>query len=158
MPRLYTVSFSQVAVSAPQDLAQIPGVSNKLVRILRFWLSPAVDTSLAAAQGLSLRCRILPATFTVGSGGSTGLTPSKKDQGDAASSISTAATNNTVKATTSGTAVILFSGGAHLYSGIDKRFDSPVPIVPTAGFVLELLSTPTGTVTLSGGVDLSEEG
>lgn len=160
MPRLYEVTFSQVLVSAPQDLVQIPGASNKMIRILRFWLGPLGDTALAAAQGLFLRCRVLPATFTVGSGGSTGITPSKKDQGDAACSVVTAATNNTVKATTGGggVAVIIFAGTAHAYSGIDKRFDSPIPIIPTAGFVFELLSTVSGTCTFSGGVDLSEEG
>lgn len=159
MARGYTVTFSGVAVSAPQDLVFVPGASNKLVRILRFWLSPEVDTSLATAQGFSLRCRVLPATVTPGTGGTTGITPSKSpSQGDAASSISTAGTNNTSKATTSGTAVVVWSGGAHLFQGIDKRFDRPQEIIPTAAFVFEMLSTPTGTVTLSGGVDLEEMG
>lgn len=158
MPRLYTVSFSAVAISAPQDLVFIPGVTGKLVRILRVWLSPLVDSSLAAAQGLKLRCRILPATVTVGSGGTTGITPSKKDQGDAACSITTAATNNTTPATTNGTAVVEYAGGCHAYAGADKRFDSPIPIASTSAFVWELLSTPLGTCTFSGGVDIEEHG
>src|SRR4051794_5105874 len=104
MPRIYTVSFENVSVSAAQDLLQIKGASNKVLRILRRWVS-ATDTTIPTAQMLRLRERFLPATVTDGSGGST-PTPAKRDQGDAAATF-TALANNTTPATTNGTAVVL---------------------------------------------------
>ncbi len=157
--RTYVVTFEKVPVSAPQDFVAIPGATNKIVRILRFWIDPAIGTSLPGAQTLAIRCRILPATYTPGTGGTTGITPSKAtSQGDAVSSITTAGTNNTSKATTNGTAVTRFEGSFHIFAGRDKRFDEPVEIIPTAGFVFELLDTPSTALTLSGGVEFQEIG
>ena len=157
MPRVYRVMFTGVTVSAAQDLVQITGATGKMMRILRAWVG-CPDTTLATGQDLSLRCRFLPATVTVGSGGTTGITPSKNDPGDAACSSTTCATNNTTKATTSGTAVVLDADACHLFQGYNKRFESPPTIGPSEGFVFELLSTVSGTVTLSGGVELEEIG
>ena len=158
MPRAYQVTFSGVTVSAAQDLVQITGPSaGKIFRILRLWLGCG-DTSLATGQGLKLRARYLPATVTVGSGGTTGITPSKKDAGDAACSSTTCATNNTTQATTSGTAVALYANGVHLYQGENFRFDNPPIVNPSTAFVFELLGAPSGTVTLSGGVEFEEIG
>jgi hypothetical protein len=155
MPRRYTVSFEGVAVSAAQDLVQINGASGKMLRVLRWWLA-ATDTTLPTAQMLQTRCRFLPATVTNGSGGST-PTVQKRDPGDAAASL-TALANSTTKATTSGTAVILEEDGCHIYSGLDKAALSPPYIGPSEAFVFELLSTVSGTVHLSGGVEVEETG
>lgn len=157
MPRQYHVTFSNVTVSAAQDLVQIIGAAGKLMRIKRIWLGCGT-ASLAAAQGLRLRARFMPVTVTVGSGGTTGITPSKKDQGDAACSSATCAINNTTPATTNGTAVVLYENGVHLYKGEDKIFDDPPTVGPSQAFVFELLAAPSGTVTLSGGVDFEEIG
>lgn len=157
MPRAYQVTFSGVTVSAAQDLVQIMGATARMIRIKRMWVACG-DTSLATGQGLKLRARFLPATVTVGSGGTTGITASKKDSGDAAGTMTTNATNNTTQATTSGTAVIVYAGAAHLYQGENWRFDDPVDVGPSTAFVWELLSTVSGTVTLSGGVEFTEEG
>ncbi len=161
MPRLYTLKFEAVALGAPADLGVVPGITGKSVRILRIHLSPALDTSLPGAQGYKLRCRILPATVTIGSagsGGATGITPSKKDLGDAACSITNAATYLTTPSSTNGTAVVVFDGGCHIYQGIDKRFDSPIPVFSTSAFTFELLSSPSGTCTHSMTIDLEEAG
>ncbi len=157
MGRIYHVSFSAVTVSAAQDLVQITGATGKMMKILRQWVFVS-DTSLASGQGLTLRSRFLPATVTVGSGGTTGITPSKNDPGDAACSSSTCATNNTTQATTNGTAVVLGTWGCHLYQGHDVRFDNPAPIGPSEAFVFELLNAASGTVKLSGGVEFEETG
>lgn len=157
MPRKYQVTFSGVSVSAAQDLVQITGASGRLFRILRQWVG-VTDTSLATGQALKLRARFLPATVTVGSGGTTGITPSKIDPGDAACSSSTCATNNTTQATTNGTAVVLYANGVHLYQGENWTYTQPPIIGPSEAFVFELLSTVSGTVTLSGGVDFEELG
>jgi hypothetical protein len=157
MSRRYKVLFAAVSVSAAQDLVQIIGATGKIIRIIRQWVDCS-NTSLATGQNLSLRSRFLPATVTVGSGGTTGITPSKYDPGDAACSSTTCATNNTTQATTSGTAVSLYQGGCHLYQGHNWAYDTPPPIGPSEGFVFELLGAPSGTVNLSGGVEIEETG
>lgn len=157
MPRIYRQTFSGVTVSAAQDLVFIPGAAGKMLEILRVWVS-CPDTTLAAAQDISLRARFLPAPVTPGTGGTTGATPTKNDPGDATCSITTAGANNTGKATTSGTAVVILSDGCHLYQGFNHRFENPPPIGPSEAFVFELLSTVSGVVTLSGGVEFSEIG
>lgn len=157
MARAYQVLFENVTVSAAQDLVQITGATGKRMTIKRAWVGCGV-TSLPTAQGIRLRARFLPATVTIGSGGTTSVTPSKVDPGDATCSSTTCAINNTTQATTNGTAVVLYSNGVHLYAG---DIWSPVPgcepvIGPSEAFVWELLSTVTGTVTLSGGVLFEE--
>ena len=147
-----------MTVAAAQDLILITGpAAGKVIRVLRMWVGCG-DTSLATGQGLKLRARFLPATVTVGSGGTTGVTPSKKDQTDTACSTTTCGLNNTTQSTTNGTAVVLYAGGCHLYQGENFRFDNPPIVNPSTAFVFELLSTVSGTVTLSGGVDLEEIG
>ena len=157
MPRIYQVTFVGVAISAAQDLVQITGATGKMIRILRQWLG-LTNTSLPAAQSLSLRGRFLPATVTVGSGGTTGITPSKRDQGDVACSTTTCATNNTTQATTSGTAVVVYANGIHAYQGEAWVFQNPPLVGPSQAYVFELLSTVSGTCTFSGGVEIEEMG
>lgn len=155
MSRIYSVTFENVSVSAAQDLVQIKGASNKVLRILRRWVN-ATDTSIPTGQMLRLRERVLPATVTDGSGGST-PTPVKHDQGDAAASF-TALANSTTQATTNGTAVVIYATGCHVYNGFDDVHDEPPTVIPTASYVFELLGAPSGTVHLSGGVEVEEIG
>ncbi len=157
MPRIYRVTFEGVAVSAAQDLVQITGATGKIYRVLRRWVG-ATDTTIPTSQMLQLRERFLPATVTVGAGGTTGITPSKNDPGDAACSSATCATNNTTKATTSGTAITLNEIGVHIFNGYDEICLNPAPISPGEAYVFELLSTVSGTVHLSGGVEIEETG
>lgn len=155
MPRIYKVMFEGVSVAAAQDLLQIEGAAGKMLRILRRWVKNT-DTTLATAQMLELRERFLPATVSNGSGGST-PTIAKNDPGDAAASF-TALANNTTKATSSGTAVVLWEGAEHIYNGFDDVHMNPPPIGPSESYVFELLSTVSGTVHLSGGVEVEETG
>lgn len=160
--RIYRVTFENVAVTAAQDMVFIPGASNKMYLILRRWVGNT-DVTQATAQQIYVRERYLPATVTTGSGGTTGITPSKLSPGDATCSITTAATNNTTKATTSGTAVILNEMGVYLYQGYDEPWlELPVgkqpEIPPSTAYVWELLSTASGTIHLSGGVEIAELG
>lgn len=155
MPRTYSISFEQVAVSAAQDLVQVNGASGKIARILAVSVGSS-DTTAPTNQQLALRCRFLPATVTNGSGGST-PTPQPLDPGDAAASISALA-NSTTKATTSGTAKTLKEAGANIFAGFDYQFPRPPVIGPSESFVFELLSTVSGTVHLSGEVLVEETG
>lgn len=155
MPRPYEVTFENVLVSAAQDLVTILGATGKICRILRAWVT-SVDTTLVTSQQIQLRGRFLPATLTAGSGGTT-PTPRPTDPGDAAASF-TAHVNDTTKTTTSGTATTLEENGCHLYQGFDKTFARPPIVGPSEAFVFELLSTVSGTVHMSGGVEVEEMG
>lgn len=157
MPRTYRVTFEGVSVSAAQDLIQVVGAAGKIVRVTRYWVGNT-NSTLSTAQMLELRCRFLPATVSNGSGGTTPAFQ-KLDPGDAAPSV-TALANNTSKATTNGTAVVLDEQGVHIYAGCDISFQpGRAPIVgPSESFVFELLSTVVGTVNLSGGVEVEETG
>jgi hypothetical protein len=163
VPRIYTVSFEGVAVSAAEDLIQITGAAGKIMFILEVNLQ-VTDVTLATGQGIETRARFLPATFSVGSGGTTGITPTKYDPGDAACSSSTCATNNTSKATTSGTALTNHESGGHLYNGEFKQWATMqnvaagIPVGPSEGWVYELLSVTSGTVHLSGYCRIAEVG
>jgi hypothetical protein len=157
MGRIYRVTFDNVSVSAAQDLVFIPGATGKMIRILHRWVG-STDGNIPTAQMLQLRERFLPATVSLGSGGTTGITPSKTDPGDSACSVTTAATNNTSKATTNGTAVQLFATGVHIFNGYDDDIDAPYPIGPSEAYVFELESAVSGTVHLSGGVEFEEIG
>ncbi len=153
MPRVYSVSFDNVSVSAAQDLVQVKGAAGKAVRILREWVT-ATDTSAPTSQMIRGRSRFLPATVTDGSGGST-PTPRPLDPGDAAASC-TALANNTTQASSNGTATVLNVWGAHIFSGYDYAYPRPPVIGPSESFTFELESTVSGTVHLSGGVLVEE--
>jgi hypothetical protein len=155
MSRLYRVTFEQVLISAAQDLFQINGASGKMLRILHRNIG-ATDTTLVTAQSLALRERLLPSSVSNGSGGTT-PTIYKTDSGDAAASF-TALVNNASKATTTGTAAVLFETGCHIYNGYDDEFDVPPVIGPNQAYVFELLSTVSGTAHFSGSVLVEEIG
>jgi hypothetical protein len=156
MPRIYSVTFEQVAVSAAQDLVQITGASGKMCLIKSVEVYPT-DTTLVTAQDWALRSRFLPATVTNGNG--TSATPQKNDPGDAAASF-TAIVNSTTKATTSGTAVTQREWGGHIFAGFAYTWPtgSEPTVGPSEAFVFELLSTVSGTVHLSGTVLVAEIG
>lgn len=155
MPRRYRVPMPPVAVSAAQDMWQIKGATGKMVRVLRVKIGET-DTTPATGQMLSVRARFLPATVTDGTGG-TSATIAKTDPGDAAASF-TALLNNTGKATTNGTAVIDIEDGFYNLGGWDHFWLTPPVIGPSESFVIEMLSTPSGTVTLAGYVEVEEIG
>ena len=156
MPRKYVVTFEKVSVSAVQDLIAIYGASGKMTRILEVALSDVDGTAPTNTQ-LALRCRYLPATVSAGSGGTTGITPSKTDPGDAAASI-TAGTNNTTKATTGGTAVVLREDGCNVFQGYTYAFPAPPVIGPSEAFVFEIITAPGSALTMSGTVTVEEMG
>lgn len=155
MGRRYNVISENVAVAAIQDLAQILGATGKIVMIRRVkWAN--TDNALPTAQMLRTTCTYLPATVTNGSGGTT-PTPAPIDQGDAAASF-TAKTNNTVQATTSGTAVQKWASGDHIQAGLEKTFDPPIPVGPSESFVFSLITAPSSSVHLTTVVECEEIG
>lgn len=95
--RLYTVAFSNVTISAVQDLFGIYSQS-KVVALQKLSFGQITGTTAFNAR---LRIRYVPATVTSGSGGGAG-TINKTANGDA-SATATARINDTTQATSSGT-------------------------------------------------------
>lgn len=158
MSRTYEVTFENVAVSAAQDLVGVTIAAGPRTCKIKRMRVGAADTAIPTAQMLQVRARFLPATFTAGTGGAA-ATPRPVDAGDAAATF-TARTNDTSKATTSGTAATLEETGCHIYAGYDFSYpQGREPVIGGGeGFVFELLSTVSGTVHLSGGVTVEETG
>jgi hypothetical protein len=155
MSRINRINFEQVAVTAAQDLFGVRPAAGKMIRILHRWIG-ATDTTLVTAQSIAIRERYLPVTVTAGTGGTT-PTIVAIDPGDNVSNATVWA-NATGKATTSGTAVILWENGCHIWTGYDDDLDAPYVIGPLEAYVFELLSTVSGTVHLSGGMTFEEIG
>ena len=156
MARQYAVTFEKISVSGTQDLFQIIGASGKMLRIKSVSLSDVDATAPSTNMQLALRCRYLPATVTNGSGGGTPAI-GKMDPGDAAASF-TALSNNTTKATTSGTVAILLEDGCNIYAGYSYPFPAPPVVGPSESFVFELITAPPSGVTLNGTVLVEEIG
>ncbi len=157
MPRVYTVSFKFVTISAAQDLVAVKGSTGKTCRLRRVWLQMN-DTTLQTAQGLRLNVKYSSATLTLGSGGSV-PTARPVDAGDTAASFSNHV-NDTTPSTTSGAFTDIMPTGGHNYGGFDYTWPKGEEVVfgLNEGVVFELLSTVTGTCNFSGGATIEESG
>lgn len=156
MPRRYRVLAENQAIAAASDMLEIKGAAGKIVRVFEIgWAN--TDNTLATAQQIQTRARFLPATVTDGNGGSaTAVKPT--DPGDSAASL-TALMNSSSKATTSGTAVTLYEGGAYVYAGERYTFPSPPIVGPSEAFVWELTSAAIqGTVHFNVWAEVEELG
>ncbi len=107
MGRIYSVSYNGTITAAggDTDLLSIQPASNKPVKLRGFRLSQITEVGDAQEEGVRVTVKRLPATFTVGSGGSA-VTPAPMDSADSAAGCTTRC-NDTTVSTTSGTAVIL---------------------------------------------------
>src|ERR1700733_1041045 len=100
--RMYSINFTDVSVSAAQDLINITATAGMAFKIHRI---EGGQRSLTAWESKPVKLVRLPATVTAGSGGSA-VTPQKMNNGDAAATV-TARANDTTPATTSGAATVL---------------------------------------------------
>lgn len=109
MGRIYAVTYNGTITNAggDTDLLSIQPADDKPVRLRGFRLSQTSEVSDAQEEGLRITVKRLPATFTVGSGGSsiTAVTPPADDLEPVWSF--TARANDTTVATTSGTVQVL---------------------------------------------------
>lgn len=162
--RLYTVQFQAQTMSSSQatTLFSLLSGAGKIIRPRRIVLS-STDTSVPTSQMLSFQARYLPATVTLGSGGAV-PTPSRLDPGDSPASF-TAHVNDTTPASTTGSALTLWSGGCHVYNGLDEANDDATGrgfgaavIGPGEGWDFQILSLVSGTVHLSGTLYVEELG
>lgn len=110
--RIYTVSFSAVAITVAVDLFEITPADDKPIQILGLFWGQSSDPSDAAAEQIGYQ--VLRGHTTSGSGGAS-TTPRPVVAGTAAASF-TAETNNTTAAA-SGTAVPLHSDVINVQAG-----------------------------------------
>lgn len=154
--RAYTPMFSNVAVSAKQDFFYIKPAADKVCVIEAAYLSNvgiATDAGDAQEELWDIRLIRLPATVTVGSGG-TALEASKIGRmaiNDTEASF-TGRTNDTTVATTSGTATTLHADGVNIrvpYVWMPPP-EHRIVVANAQAVVLRLESTPTDAVTMNG--------
>lgn len=155
MSRFYTVSSNAVVGAAAMDLACIIGAAGKVLKVHRIECA-STDAAAPTSGEMNFRCRYLSATVTNGSGGTT-PTPAKQDQGDAAATF-TAHANDTSGASSSGTVIILWSGAAHVLTGLDYMPKSPWTVNPSTAATFELLTLPSGTIHVDMCVTVEEIG
>jgi hypothetical protein len=151
--RLYTVSFSNVAVVAAQDLFGLLAGASMAFKVHWIELGQKTLTSWEAKEVQLIRN---PATATVGSGGSA-PTVQRVNPGDAAATF-TARANDTTAQTTSGTAQTLWSREWEFLNGF---FWMPAPeerpvFAPGQGLRVALGTAPSASMTASGSIMIEE--
>jgi hypothetical protein len=152
--RQYSASFTNVSVAAVQDLLAIYAGSSKIVAVQSVELSQITQTTIGS---LRVRLRYLPTTVTAGTGG-TSVTPVRQVPGDAAATA-TARANDTTQATSSGTAVDLWSDQWNLLNGflwVPPSVGRPPVIGLSGAFVVSLDAAPGSAVFCSGTVVFEE--
>lgn len=143
--RIYTISFSGVTLSAVQDLIMVKAGASNPIALQSVTIGQVTGTSVANQR---IRIQMLPATVTNGSGGSA-ATISKWIASDAAASA-TGRTNDTVQATTGGTAIDIWDDQWNIVNGF--LWMPPTPSRPpiaavSAAFRVSLDTAPSSIVT-----------
>lgn len=151
--RAYAVEFHNVSVSAQQDLFYIKPAADKPCIIEAVYLSNvggAADAGDTQEELLRVELIRLPATVTVGSGGSA-PTPNPLATNDTAAGF-TARANDTVVATTNTTALNLHSDGFNVrvpYVWMPPP-EHRILVANAQAVVCRLVSTPADALSLSG--------
>ena len=150
--RVYTADFSNVSVSATQDLFSIfPGAS-MAIEIHQINLGQVTQTTIG---GLRVRLRRLTGTVAQGSGG-TVVTPTPLMPNDVASSVTAHANDTTISTAT--TFTDLFSDVWNLLNGylyFPAVDDRPV-IKLSTGCVFSLDSAPGSAIVCNGSITFAE--
>lgn len=153
MARIYTAQFSNVAVTAQQDLFELLAGTNVGITIHEIFLSQTTEIGDAMEEGLSIQLK--QGATTTGSGGSA---PTKlpRDVDDAAS-VATVAANNTTKATV-GTIVTHCTWAWNVRVPLQILFTPELrPFAKGARrLTVELATTPLDSITMSGYITWSE--
>lgn len=164
MSRIYTIPFTGTVTAAgtDSDLWSFQPASNKPIQLRGFTLGQTSEVADAQEEGLRITVKRMPATFTVGSGGSSvTAAPPVSSSADTVWGF-TARTNDTTVATSSGTVQVLDEFGwnerntpyEHWYP--DERF-CPVAF-NGQGLVIRMETTPADDLTFSGVAWVEEEG
>lgn len=141
--RVYSTYFDNVSISAIQDVLSLKAGAANGIEIHQIDLTAGGVTTPAEIR---LRIKVLPATVTQGSGGSTPVI-SPVDDGDTKTSTATAHANDTTQATSGGTIKIL---EAHQWNVLMPWQWLPPPedrivIQAAEGFVVDFPAAPSAT-------------
>lgn len=151
--RLYTVSFSNVTLSAVQDLFLLIAGSGKGLGLHSIELGQITGVTVA---NLRLRIRMHPVTVTNGSGG-TAPTPQKTNNNDAAATF-TARANDTTQSSSSGTTADMVATVVNTINGF--VWYPPVPgrplVCPVSGAIAISLDTAPSSLVFNGSVTVEE--
>ncbi len=148
MSRVYTVTFSAVAVTAAQDLFALTAADDKPIRMLGWVLQQHSD--FGDAQDEIIQLRIRRGQTADGSAG-TAPTPQPVDPHDAAAGF-TARVNDTTQAGT-GTINTLFVGGYNVRAGEVFLLPERMQFQTDQGsnkMTLELSTAPADSITMEG--------
>lgn len=151
--RAYTVTFTAVAVTAVQDLFYIKPAADKPCYLEHCTIDNvggAADAGDTQEELLRIEILRLPATVTVGSGGSS-VTPRALAVNDTAAGF-TARTNDTTVATTSGTAQNIISSGFNVRAGYIwlPAPEHRIVVANAEAVVVRLNLAPADSINLSG--------
>ncbi len=154
MGRFYAVTIDTVAVSAAQDLFGLLATANMAFKVHELYLG---QKTLTTAEMRQVACRRMPATATVGSGGSAATPRKMGGSGDSAATF-TARINDTTPQTTGGTAEVVYADDWYFTNQnmIWLPRDRGPVIQPAQGFVVNMVTAPTGSMTVSGTLVVEE--
>lgn len=155
MGRMYTAQFTDVTVSAVQDLFELVAPADAIILVHALYLGQRSDVGDAAEEILSVQ--ISSGQTTSGSGGSA-VTPVPINFGDAASGVTVEA-NNTTQAL-DGTIVIHHSFAWNIRIPMELIFTPETrPIIsPSRRMCVELPIAPADAITASGTIVFEEVG
>jgi hypothetical protein len=151
--RAYSVNFVAVSIAAQQDLFYIKPAADKPVVIEGLYLSNvgiAADAGDAQEELWDVELIRVPATVTASTGGAS-MTPNPLQASDAAAGF-TARINDTTKATSTGTLLVLHADGWNVripYVWMPPP-EHRIIVANAQAIVARLNSTPTDAVLCSG--------
>jgi hypothetical protein len=154
MSEIFTIVCENVSVTAVQDILAAYAATTKKLQVLAVELSANGQTTVG---NYPIRLRYLPASVTVGSGGS--AVTAHNVNPDGASPSFTAARNNTTQAVTAGTAVDYVATQFNPINGYYWQAPVPVGDEPKAdlsGGLTLSLDAITGTLNISATMWLRE--
>lgn len=147
MGRIYSLTFKDIAVAAAQDLFYLLQTASIPIALHSVALT---QKTLTAWEAKNVLIKRVPATVTVGSGGTSG-TPRPLNSNDTAAS-GTGRVNDTTGATSSGTIVDLHAEEWNFLNGLyylPPPEDRPIIQVSQA-LVVALVTAPSASMTASG--------
>ncbi len=149
---MYTASFTEVAVSAAQDIFELTAPSDAAVIIHSCYIGQSSDFGDSAAEGLPIN---ITRYSTGGSGGST-LTERPHEVGSPASGSSVEANNTTQ----GGTPVVVASDDFNVQAGWQYRPtpEERITVSPSGIIAIELPAAPSDALTMSGSLTFEEIG
>ena len=155
-PRIYSVVFQAVAITATQDLFEITPGDDKPVQLLGVFAGNSTD--FGDAQDENLRWSVVRGHTTSGSGG-TAPTPRPTKRSDSAAGF-TAEVNNTTKASV-GTTHIVHADAFNVRAGLAHWWTpETVPEATQADttIIVRLDSSPADSITFDGTLYVAEFG